>query len=419
MSLINQMLKDLEERKRSSPHFITELSGLSLSGDLESTSQKMKWIVAGGCLVFALTALLARHHFSTSSIISSDEHVQLTQVQSTKTIDSAEKQDTINQAASIPSVLAGITLEVEKNTTHLRFLLNQNTLYRVNEDPKRHVIYLILENTALVSDLPSLNYLKSGIKNIHMISLHNGDLKLILTLAEGATLQGLNISADNQSPELQLDLLNPSPEVIPESLFQPDTKKTTFIKKPITVFNLEQTYDQAMDALNSGKKEEGMHSLNLILTEHPDFALARESLVSSLLEAGHKARAYQLLQPGLLKQPDYLPFRELQARLLVSEGKIDEALEFLQKSAPAIESNPQYHAFIAALYERRGYSELAAHLYKQLLILQPSNGIWWMGLGISLENMGKEAEAKEAYLRADNTSGLNPELKAFVESRIQ
>ena len=87
-------------------------------------------------------------------------------------------------------------------------------------------------------------------------------------------------------------------------------------------------------------------------------------------------------------------------------------------AAPTIAKDPEYHAFLAGLYEQNGQPLLAARVYNQLVHLVPTQGVWWMGLGISLEQLNKSNEALIAYNSALKTRALNPELQAYVDSRI-
>jgi cytochrome c-type biogenesis protein CcmH/NrfG len=52
-------------------------------------------------------------------------------------------------------------------------------------------------------------------------------------------------------------------------------------------------------------------------------------------------------------------------------------------------------------------------------MVQPTNAKWWVGLGVALDGAGQSAESLEAFAKADNIGGLNPELKAYIQSRLQ
>jgi MSHA biogenesis protein MshN len=49
----------------------------------------------------------------------------------------------------------------------------------------------------------------------------------------------------------------------------------------------------------------------------------------------------------------------------------------------------------------------------------PNNGIWLMGMGISLQALQHNDDARAAYRRALSTNSLNPQLQAFVQNKLK
>jgi MSHA biogenesis protein MshN len=52
-------------------------------------------------------------------------------------------------------------------------------------------------------------------------------------------------------------------------------------------------------------------------------------------------------------------------------------------------------------------------------MLAPRAGLWWMGMGISLQADNRSAEALDAFRRAKSAGGLSPDLLAFVDQRMK
>jgi MSHA biogenesis protein MshN len=91
----------------------------------------------------------------------------------------------------------------------------------------------------------------------------------------------------------------------------------------------------------------------------------------------------------------------------------------LQRHAAPPDRNPDFHAFAAALYQRLGRHKEAIEQYQSALRLAPSAGVWWLGLGISLQAAERPKDALDAYTRAKSAGNLAPELLGFVDQRLK
>jgi MSHA biogenesis protein MshN len=106
------------------------------------------------------------------------------------------------------------------------------------------------------------------------------------------------------------------------------------------------------------------------------------------------------------------------ARLQLEKGG-PAALDTLLATLPYAGNNAEYQGFLAGVLQRDQRHAEAAQHYRDALTLAPNNAVWWMGLGISLQAEQHLPEAREAYTQARVKGGLTPELKAFVERRLE
>jgi Tfp pilus assembly protein PilF len=183
-------------------------------------------------------------------------------------------------------------------------------------------------------------------------------------------------------------------------------------------FDENDHYQEALLAIQQGLISKAETILQKVLTINPNMYNARESLIKLHIEQGKYNEAQHILDDGLAQNLQYIPFIQLKARLLVQNNQSIKALELLKNYSPVIEEYPDYYAMMAALYQQENSFKKAADIYSKLLTLYPEQAIWWLGFGISLENLGSKNEAIMAYKKASNFSDLNVELKSYIEDRM-
>jgi MSHA biogenesis protein MshN len=181
----------------------------------------------------------------------------------------------------------------------------------------------------------------------------------------------------------------------------------------------EIAFRQATGLLNQGRVAEAIDGYKSTLQQDAGHAPARQALVGLLLENRRIDEAQQFLQEGLNLNPDRSSYAMLSARIQVERGDLQGAHELLVKHAANAGASADYHAFDAAVLQRLGRHKEAVARYQAALELAPQSGLWWMGLGISLQADGRRAEALDAFRRAKSAGGLSPDLLAFVDQRVK
>lgn len=165
--------------------------------------------------------------------------------------------------------------------------------------------------------------------------------------------------------------------------------------------------------------KEAADGFQAALALDPGHVMAREYLVAVLLESKLNKEAEKVLQEGLINNPKEIHFAMLLARILVERNALPQALETLEKTLEYADQQADYNAFFAAILQRQSRHKEAIMHYEIALNIMPSSGLWFMGLGISLQALDRKEDANLAYLRAIETQSLSPELQAYVMQRIK
>ncbi|RYF05642.1 MAG: tetratricopeptide repeat protein, partial [Oxalobacteraceae bacterium] len=178
----------------------------------------------------------------------------------------------------------------------------------------------------------------------------------------------------------------------------------------------EADYRRALASMQDGRMGETIASLESALRIDPGHEAARQTLVGLLIEAKRPDDAIRQLQLGLTQDPRQPALAMLLARLQIERG--GNGIETLNRTLPYAGANPDYHAFLAGALQRQQRHREAAAEYQAALRSVPGNGVWWMGMGISLQAEKRNGEALEAFRKAQASGALSQELQAFVERQI-
>ncbi|MEA5098811.1 MAG: tetratricopeptide repeat protein [Burkholderiaceae bacterium] len=190
------------------------------------------------------------------------------------------------------------------------------------------------------------------------------------------------------------------------------------LKETTAQQHAENAYGKAIALIGAGQKTEAISALETILLSHPKHAAARQTLVGLLLDAKRSGEAARVLEEGLTLDPKQTGMAMILARLQIEQGGSAVALATLQRSLPYAVNRPDYLAFTAAMLQREKRHREAVTHFAHALRKSPQNAHWWMGYGVSLQALGQPKEARQAFVHARDLHKLPPELQAYVEQKI-
>jgi Tfp pilus assembly protein PilF len=180
----------------------------------------------------------------------------------------------------------------------------------------------------------------------------------------------------------------------------------------------DRLYQEGAELCRNGDLAAGLAKLAEVLARDPGHVDGRLLLATELMRQGDVLQAASILDVGLEKFPQIWQWSQLRAQIALNTGHTDRALEVLLLAPPPVTAQPDYHALLAAVQQRAGHHAEAVSTYHSVLGQHPERGVWWMGLGISLQALERTREAGFAFNRALEDSSLTPQLRSFIQDRM-
>jgi len=191
------------------------------------------------------------------------------------------------------------------------------------------------------------------------------------------------------------------------------------VRPPSDRERAEAEFRRGMLALQGGNDTEGEDRLRAALAIDPLADKARQALLGLYVQRGRREDAERLLEDRLRLDRRHAGFAMALARLQLERGANGEALVSLQRTLPNGESNADYQAMLATTLARVGRHKEAAERYEVATRLAPRNPVWLMGMGVELRADNRAEEARAAFQRAKDLGGLDAQLASFVDQQIK
>lgn len=178
-------------------------------------------------------------------------------------------------------------------------------------------------------------------------------------------------------------------------------------------------YRRGITAVQRGDSDAASTAFRAALRLVPAHVGARQALLGLWTEQQRWSDVETLALDGVGLLPQRSDWALLAARLMYERGDASAALDTLTRYASYADRNADYQILYALLLQRAGRNADAANCYRNALLIRPNEGRWWFGLGRALDADHRDADARDAYVKARDSGNLPPELQQAVDRRLR
>lgn len=220
----------------------------------------------------------------------------------------------------------------------------------------------------------------------------------------------------NPRPLIEPTNTDAKPEHLPEvsaekAIPQPEVKLA--IKPAIRPESNQQRLEVALAELQAGRWRQAVDQFRNLIGSDVD-RQARLNLLALYQSQQRSADFDSFLQLSLAQYPNDGEFQVIDANRLFQKGLYGD----LVNRYSAVVDPIQVVGLTAAAYQRLGNHQLAVNAYQRALQVDAGQVKNWISLAISLEKLGQDNKALDAYRTALESNGLNSRLKKYVSGRI-
>ena len=239
-----------------------------------------------------------------------------------------------------------------------------------------------------------------------------------------AAIAPLPVAAEGVPTEVPLQVENAQPapsEEVEAAPVSEAPEPSAPIRSPRSLSFLERDQLQVQEALrlaSSNQNEMAMQQLREFVDANPSAHNSREAMIKLALQKGDTATAERLLQNGFSLDVNRAGYRKLQARLMLGAGQVEQAMQLLSVNIPTIQHDVEYHDILATAYLSVQDYDKAAQSYEALVQQNRGEGRWWYGLASAWDSLGRTRDAGLAYQEALKLPNLSAALRQRSQQRV-
>ena len=171
--------------------------------------------------------------------------------------------------------------------------------------------------------------------------------------------------------------------------------------------------EQAIERNDILKAEALFEEVLLIMPEH---VTARKQLAALWYGRKSYQDAVNLLSQGIALAPQSEEMRLMTARIYYEQGQPRPAYNVLRPVNHS--TNTELQALLANTAADLSEHGNAIVAYEKLIALEPHVGRWWLGSAVSLDSLGKFVLARDAYKQAIARNDLSNSAMQFARQRL-
>jgi MSHA biogenesis protein MshN len=127
--------------------------------------------------------------------------------------------------------------------------------------------------------------------------------------------------------------------------------------------------------------------------------------------------AVNILSQGIALNGQDSSLREMKARILIKLGRFTAALNTLKPLANL--KDEQYQVMLANTAQQAQQNKVAVDAYNMLIVMQPDQGRWQLGLAVLYDKNSQFNLASSAYKKALTKNDLSLSSENFIKQRIE
>jgi len=374
MSVINQMLKDLDKRQNEQQ----EGANTAMTVPTKISSSKLMLVIVAIIIIVNVVGIFAWQLYS--------ENQQLRrQVQQESTPLKPEEfsaEPTVDKVAAFKdralTVAATTVKQAREDNDDLLSVprSSEQNIHRQDKNAQSTVGEEIPANESLVAKVTE----KTATAVTVEVAKH------------ATTPEHVNITAQ-ATPSLSISRTQLSPQAL--------------------AANKITQAEQAMERHDIAKAESLFEEVLLIMPEHET---ARKQLAALWYGKKYYQDAVNLLSQGIALAPPAEEMRLMSARIYYEQGQARQAYNILNPVKQSI--NTELQALLANAAAELNEHDSAIMAYEKLIALEPNVGRWWLGSAVSLDSLGKFVPARDAYKQAIARNNLSSSAMQFARQRL-